>query len=122
MRSLLKPSRRRTCLMAGMTAGVLLAGASLIALWLVGATGCSKSDTAGATGARALSFTQTRPGAVMIDSIPFGEMNGREEYNASDIIPVADSRFLFCDNNTNDALFELDLTPDGRKKGPVILT
>jgi hypothetical protein len=106
--------------MAGMTAGALLAGASLIALWLVGATGCSKSDTAGATGGRALSFTQTRPGAVMIDSIPFGEMNGREEYNASDIIPVADSRFLFCDNNTDDALFELDLTPDGRKKGQLI--
>lgn len=68
----------------------------------------------------ALSSAQEPPGALMINSIPFGEMNGRRAYNASDIIPIADSRFLFCDNNTNDALFELDLTPDGRKKGPLI--
>src|SRR5262249_48938904 len=81
------------------------------------ATGCSKSDT---TGAGALSFAQTRPGALTIAPIPFGEMNGRDVYNASDVIPIADSRFLFCDNNTDDALFELDLTPDGRKKGPLI--
>src|SRR5262245_23897620 len=73
-----------------------------------------------------LSFAQSPPGApaapavLMINSIPFGEMNGIREYNASDIIPIADSRFLICDNNTNDALFELDLTPDGRKKGPLI--
>jgi len=57
---------------------------------------------------------------LTINSIPFGEMNGGEVYNASDIVPLADSRFLFCDNNTDDALFELDLTPDGRKKGPLI--
>jgi len=102
---------------AGVTAGALLAGAALIALWVGGATGCSKYDT---TGVGALSFTQTRPGALTIAPIPFGEMNGREEYNASDIISIADSRFFFCDNNTDDALFELDLTPDGRKKGPLI--
>jgi hypothetical protein len=68
----------------------------------------------------ALSSAQAPRGALMINSIPFGEMNGRRKYNASDIIPIADSRFLFCDNNTNDALFELDLTPDGREKGPLI--
>jgi Protein of unknown function (DUF3616) len=56
----------------------------------------------------------------MIDSTPFGEMNGKEEYNASGVIALADSRFLFCDNNTGDALFELKLTPDGRKKGSLI--
>jgi hypothetical protein len=106
--------------MAGMTAGAILAVASLIALWLVGATGCSKSNTAGARRVGAPSFAQTRPGALMIAPIPFGEMNGRKEYNASDIVPLADSRFLFCDNNADDALFELDLTPDGRKKGPLI--
>src|SRR5215471_9139072 len=88
---------------------------ALIALWVGGATGCSKYDTTGA-----VSFAQTRHGALTIAPIPFGEMNGREVYNASDIIPIADSRFLFCDNNTDDALFELDLTPDGRKKGPLI--
>src|SRR5262245_53531531 len=129
MRPLLKLSRRqlgtragtRGGMMAGapaeVTAGALLTVAALIALWVGGATGCSKSVT---TGAGALSFAQTRPGALTIAPIPFDEMNGREEYNASDIIPIADSRFLFCDNNTDDALFELDLTPDGRKKGPLI--
>jgi hypothetical protein len=93
MRSLLKLSRRRIS---------AIASVSLIAL-------CG-----------ALNFAQAPSGALTINSIPFGEMNGRREYNASDIIPIADSRFLFCDNNTDDALFELDLTPDGRKKGQLI--
>lgn len=65
-------------------------------------------------------FRDSAPNAVTIDSIPFGELNGKDEYNASGIIPLADSRFLICDNNTNDALFELDLTPDGKKKGSLI--
>jgi len=47
-------------------------------------------------------------------------MNGDDVYNASGVVPLADSRFLFCDNNSNDALFELDLTADGQKKGPLI--
>jgi len=98
-----------------MRGGALLAGAALIALWAAVATGYSKSYTTGAP-----SLAQAQPGALTIAPVPFGEMNGREEYNASDIIPIADSRFLFCDNNTDDALFELDLSPDGRKKGPLI--
>src|SRR5262249_10893335 len=52
--------------------------------------------------------------------IVFGEMNGNDVYNASGVVPLADSRFLFCDNKSNDALFELDLTADGQKKGPLI--
>ena len=111
MRSLLKLSRRQICIRAG----ALLAVAALIALWAGGVTGCLKSDTTGA-----LSLAQGQPGALMIVPVPFGEMNGGEEYNASDVIPIADSRFLFCDNNTDDALFELDLSPDGRKKGPLV--
>jgi hypothetical protein len=55
-----------------------------------------------------------------ITPIPFEEKNGEREFNASGVVPLADSRFLFCDNNCNDALFELDLTEDGRKKGPLI--
>ncbi len=55
-----------------------------------------------------------------ITPIPFEEMNGERAYNASGVVPLADSRFLFCDNNSGDALFELDLAEDGRKKGPVI--
>ncbi len=55
-----------------------------------------------------------------ITPIPFGEMNGDDVYNASGVVPLTDSRFLFCDNTSNDALFELALTADGQKKGPLI--
>ena len=55
-----------------------------------------------------------------ITPIPFEEMNGERVFNASGVVPLADSRFLFCDNNCNDALFELNLTEDGKKKGPLI--
>src|SRR6266536_2451140 len=48
-----------------------------------------------------------------ITPIPFEEMNGERAYNASGVVPLADSRFLFCDNNSGDALFELDLAEDG---------
>src|SRR5262245_18645952 len=56
----------------------------------------------------------------VIVPIAFGEMNGNDVYNASGVVPLADSRFLFCDNHSGDALFELDLTPDAKKKGPLI--
>src|SRR5215471_14806165 len=61
-----------------------------------------------------------RSGDQIITPIPFEEMNEEREYNASGVVPLADSRFLFCDNNSGDALFELDLAEDGRKKGPLI--
>ena len=64
--------------------------------------------------------TGTASATLTIDSIPFDEMNGKDEFNASDVVPLADSRFLICDNNTNDALFELNLTPDGQQKEPLI--
>jgi hypothetical protein len=79
--------------------------ALLVTLCVAWAAGCSKS---------------TGSAALTVDSIPFGEVKGKDEYNASGIVPLADARFLICDNNTNDALFELDLTPDGQKKGPLI--
>lgn len=67
----------------------------------------------------------SRPGGTQsndrtIAPTPFGEMNGDDVYNASGMVPLADSRFLFCDNKSNDALFELDLTADGQMKGPLI--
>lgn len=79
----------------------------LITLCFAWTAGCSKSATPAAA-------------ALTVDSIPFGDMNGKDEYNASGIVQLADARFLICDNNTNDALFELDITPDGQKKGPLI--
>ena len=52
--------------------------------------------------------------------IPFGEKRGKKPYNASEVVALADSRFLFCDNNVDDALFELRLAPDGAMAGPLI--
>jgi hypothetical protein len=63
---------------------------------------------------------QAQSAVQPITPIPFEEMNGERVFNASGVVPLADSRFLFCDNNCNDALFELDLTEDGKKKGPLI--
>ncbi|HKQ75769.1 MAG TPA: DUF3616 domain-containing protein [Blastocatellia bacterium] len=117
----MKILRHRTDKRVG--AFLLLAGAFLIALWTGFATERTKSKLPGVSGpgeGDLYNYAQPKSKALMIDSISFGELNDGEEYNASDIIPLADSRFLFCDNNTNDALFELDLTRDGRKKGPLI--
>src|SRR5262245_1769263 len=55
-----------------------------------------------------------------IKPILFGERPGAEPYNASEIVAIADSRFLFCDNNISDALFELRLDSDGAMAGPLI--
>jgi len=55
-----------------------------------------------------------------IRPIPFGERPGPEPYNASEVLALADSRFLFCDNNVCDALFEFRLDPDGALVGPIL--
>ena len=62
------------------------------------------------------------PEIKIIESIPFDDAppDGEERFNASDIIPLSDSRFLFCDNNVGDAMYELRLTSEGKKKGPLI--
>jgi hypothetical protein len=52
--------------------------------------------------------------------IYFGERPGPEPYNASEVIAIADSRFLFCDNNVSDALFELRLARDGSMACPLV--
>jgi hypothetical protein len=88
------------------SSGSIINKALLMALCVGWAAGCSKGSGSST--------------ALTIDSIPFAERNGKDEFNASGIVPLADSRFLICDNNTNDALFELKLTPDGQKNGPLI--
>jgi hypothetical protein len=55
-----------------------------------------------------------------IKPIAFGERPGPEPYNASEIVALDDSRFLFCDNNIGDALFELRLAADGTMACPLI--
>jgi hypothetical protein len=42
----------------------------------------------------------------VIRPIYFEERPGELPYNASEVIALEDSRFLFCDNNISDALFE----------------
>ncbi len=55
-----------------------------------------------------------------IRSIYFHERPGELPYNSSEVIALADSRFLFCDNNISDALFEIQVTPDGEIAGPFV--
>lgn len=59
-------------------------------------------------------------GVRVITPIPFGELNDGVEYNASGVVPLGDSRFLFCDNHVADALYELDLTSDGRMRSGLV--
>jgi Protein of unknown function (DUF3616) len=48
------------------------------------------------------------------------ERPGPEPHNASEIVAIDDSRFLFCDNNIGDALLELRLAADGAMACPLI--
>src|SRR5262245_9039789 len=59
-------------------------------------------------------------GDKKIKPIPFGDRPGLEGYHASEIVAIADSRFLFCDNNIGDSLFELRLNPDGEMESSLI--
>jgi hypothetical protein len=60
------------------------------------------------------------PAGGLVDSIPFGELNGRQPFNASGAVALDDGRFLLCDNKTPDALFELRLDANGRKSGSLV--
>lgn len=55
-----------------------------------------------------------------IKPIGFGDRDGDEPYNASEVVANDDSRFLFCDNNVGDALFELRLAADGQMACPLV--
>src|SRR3954463_12493227 len=48
------------------------------------------------------------------------ERPGSEPHNASEIVAIDDSRFLFCDNNIGEAILELRLAPDGTMASPLI--
>lgn len=61
----------------------------------------------------------TLTGQRLIAPLVFGERNGKDEFNASGAVALGDGRFLFCDNNTSDALFELALTPEGQQQSPI---
>lgn len=56
----------------------------------------------------------------VIRSVRFGRRSGKAAYNPSDVVVLGDSRFLFCDNNINNALFELRPGTRGRLAGPIV--
>jgi Protein of unknown function (DUF3616) len=56
----------------------------------------------------------------LIKASPFEDRNGKQAHNASEVVAIADSRFLFCDNNISDSLFEMRLTKTGAMAGPLI--
>ncbi len=88
---------------------------TILLIFLAAGGGCGRRDEPAAPPA-----AQPAPRGTTVEFIPFGEMNGADVYNASGVIALADSRLLLCDNHTGDALFELDLTADGQKKGPLV--
>jgi hypothetical protein len=55
-----------------------------------------------------------------IRPIPFGQTAGTDVYNASELVAIDDSRFLFCDNNINDALIEMEFGSDGTLVRPLV--
>jgi hypothetical protein len=58
--------------------------------------------------------------ATPVRPIAFGETAGDDVFNASELIGISDSRFLFCDNNINQALLELRLGSDGTMVGSLV--
>jgi hypothetical protein len=54
-----------------------------------------------------------------ISAAPFAS-SGDGPPNASEVVAIADSRFLFCDNNVNESLFEMRLNRRGALQGPLI--
>lgn len=55
-----------------------------------------------------------------IRSLPFPRKDDQTPHNASEVVALADSRFLFCDNDISDALFEMRLTKAGALSGRLI--
>lgn len=75
---------------------------------------CSSNGDSGAS-------VQPPPGVAVVDFVTFGERNqAGDVYNASAIVEIAPGKFIFADNNSNDALFELNLEANGAKAGPLV--
>ena len=56
---------------------------------------------------------------VLVSSTPFSPPSA-VAINASGVVPVTSSRFVFIDNNDDEALLELNVNPDGTQHGPVV--
>ena len=55
-----------------------------------------------------------------VSTTPFPKPKRGEAFNASGVVPVGLTRFVFIDNRDPDALFELNLDRDGAQDGPVV--
>lgn len=60
-----------------------------------------------------------RPIVTPIASAPFSG-TPQSPHNASEVVALGDGRFLFCDNNISDALFEMRLSRRGALRGSLI--
>jgi len=56
----------------------------------------------------------------VIRSVRFDKRHSKIAHNASDVVVLGDSRFLFCDNNVNSALFELRPSSAGSLARPIV--
>ena len=57
---------------------------------------------------------------VPVHSTPLAHQNGKTTFNASGVVPVTSSRFVFIDNADPWGLYELNLNPDGTQHGPTV--
>jgi hypothetical protein len=57
---------------------------------------------------------------VSVSSTRFANPDGSGVLNASGVVPAGPARFVFIDNNNPQALFELNLNPDGTQRGPIV--
>jgi hypothetical protein len=57
---------------------------------------------------------------VSVRSTPLLNHGGSKVINASGVVPVSSSRFVFIVNTGAGALFELHLNPDGTQNGPAL--
>jgi hypothetical protein len=63
---------------------------------------------------------KTLDSPLAIRPIKFTERPGADPFNASEVVCILDSRFLFCDNNISKSLFEFHFNPDGELAGPLV--
>ena len=64
--------------------------------------------------------TPSKPKHAPLAAAPFRNESGKGPHNASEVVALADSRFLFCDNNIGDTLFEMRVDRTGRLTGQLI--
>src|SRR6478735_1245416 len=56
---------------------------------------------------------------LVVSSTPFADVDPAAPINASGVVPVAPSRFVFIDNQNRTELLELTLNPGGTQREPL---